>query len=171
MIREAVQRARREALRAGREARAAARRAAEQFRVTTRDGGVLRRTRIDLDKAQIVYSDAEGEMRVETVDGKKMLTAKDPQGRLLFSGPIEKKEDLDKIPAEVRKRFDKLEQKDLAAPEPAPAPHMGGAYGYNYDGSDVDDNDNDADSDNDNDNDNDMDDDSDDDAPAAAPFL
>ena len=115
MIHDAVERAREEV----RRARDEARRAAQQFRVATRDGGVLRRTRIDLDKAQIVYSDAEGEMRVETVDGKKMLTAKDPQGRLLFSGPIEKKEDLDKIPADVRKRYDKLEQKDLSAPIPA----------------------------------------------------
>jgi hypothetical protein len=52
-------------------------------------------------------------MKIETVNGKKMLTAKDPQGRLLFSGPIDSKEELDKVPAEVRQRYDKLEQKDL----------------------------------------------------------
>ena len=141
MIHDAVERAREEV----RRARDEARRAARQFRVTTRDGDVLRRTRIDLDKAQIVYSDAEGEMRVETVDGKKMLTAKDPQGRLLFSGPIEKKEDLDKIPADVRKRYDKLEQKDLSAPIPAVASDMDADDDNNNDAdddSDADDNDN-----------------------------
>jgi hypothetical protein len=47
------------------------------------------------------------------VNGKKILTAKDPQGRLLFSGPVDSKEDLDKVPADVRQRYDKLEQKDL----------------------------------------------------------
>ena len=52
-------------------------------------------------------------MKIESVNGKKILTAKDPQGRLLFSGPIDSKEDLDKVPADVRQRYDKLEQKDL----------------------------------------------------------
>ena len=47
------------------------------------------------------------------MNGKKILTAKDPQGRLLFSGPIDSKEELDKVPADVRQRYDKLEQKDL----------------------------------------------------------
>jgi hypothetical protein len=120
LIRDAVARARDEV----RRARDEARRASRQFRVLTHDDGVLRRTKIDLDKAQIVYSDAEGEMRVETVDGKKVLTAKDPQGRLLFSGPIESKEELDKIPADVRKRYDKLEQKDLSPPIPPVPPHL-----------------------------------------------
>jgi hypothetical protein len=47
-----------------------------------------------------------------------MLTAKDPQGKLLFGGPVETKEDLDKIPAEVRQRFDKLQQNDLPGVAP-----------------------------------------------------
>jgi hypothetical protein len=57
-------------------------------------------------------------MKLETVDGKKLLTAKDPQGKLLFSGPVETKEDLDKIPAEVRQRYDKLQENDLPAVAP-----------------------------------------------------
>lgn len=120
VIHDAVERARTEVLRARDEAR----RAAQQLRVVTKDDGAVKTTRIDLAKAQIVYSDAAGELRVETVDGKKILTAKDPQGRLLFSGPVETKEDLDKIPADVRKRYDKLEQKDLlqAAPPNPPRP-------------------------------------------------
>jgi hypothetical protein len=52
------------------------------------------------------------------VDGKKLLTAKDPQGKLLFSGPVETKEDLDKMPAEIRERYEKLQQNDLPAVEP-----------------------------------------------------
>jgi len=44
-----------------------------------------------------------------------VLTAKDPQGLLLFSGPVETKEELDKVPAEVRQRYEKLQQNDLPA--------------------------------------------------------
>ena len=47
-----------------------------------------------------------------------MLTAKDPQGKLLFGGPIETKEDLEKVPAEVRQRYEKLQQHDLPAVSP-----------------------------------------------------
>jgi PDZ domain-containing protein len=101
--------ARREALRAAEEAR----RAARQFHVFSTDNGAVRSTKIDMAKAQIVVNDPHGEMKIETVNGKKILTAKDPQGRLLFSGPVDTKEELDKVPAEVRQRYDKLEQKDL----------------------------------------------------------
>jgi PDZ domain len=101
--------ARREALRAADEAR----RAARKFRVFSTDNGAVKSTTIDMSKAQIVCTDPSGEMKIETVNGKKILTAKDPQGRLLFSGPIDSKEELDKVPAEVRQRYDKLEQKDL----------------------------------------------------------
>ena len=90
-----------------------------QIQITRRDDGGLKTTRIDLHKAQIAYRDDKGEMNIEVADGKKVLTAKDPQGKLLFSGPVETKEDLDKLPADVRQRYDKLEQKDL--PEIVPA--------------------------------------------------
>ena len=66
-----------------------------------------------------------------------MLTAKDPQGKLLFSGLVETKEDLDKVPADVRERYEKLQQDDL----PTVAPR-----------ADADD-DNDADDENDGDDD------------------
>jgi PDZ domain-containing protein len=101
--------ARREALRAAEEAR----RAARKIHVFSSDNGAMKSTTIDLAKAQIVCTDPHGEMKIETVNGRKMLTAKDPQGRLLFSGPVDSKEELDKVPAEVRQRYDKLEQKDL----------------------------------------------------------
>src|SRR6266487_2051927 len=103
---------------AARRAREDARRAAREIRILSRDNGSLRATRIDLGNAQIVFSDDKGEMKVENVDGKKLLTAKDPQGKLLFSGPVETKEDRDKMPADVRERYEKLQQNDL--PEVAP---------------------------------------------------
>lgn len=103
---------------AARQAREDARRAAREIRILSKDHGGLKATRIDLGKAQIVFSDDKGEMKLETVDGKKLLTAKDPQGKLLFSGPVETKEDRDKMPADVRERYEKLQQNELPAVTP-----------------------------------------------------
>src|SRR2546430_12329738 len=100
---------------AARRAREDARRAAREIRILSKDNGGLRATKIDLGKAQIVFCDGKGEMKLETVSGKKLLTAKDPQGKLLFSGPVETKEDLDKMPAEVQERYEKLREHDLPA--------------------------------------------------------
>ncbi len=116
--REEARRARDEAREEARQARDDARNAARDIRVLSRDNGTLKATKIDIGKAQIVFSDDKGEMKLETVDGKKMLTAKDPQGKLLFSGPVETKEELDKVPADVRERFDKLQNSDLPAVAP-----------------------------------------------------
>src|SRR5438105_7622121 len=114
MIRGAVMKAHE----AARRAREDARRAAREIRILSQDHGALKATRIDLGNAQIVFSDDKGEMKVENVDGKKLLTAKDPQGKLLFSGPVETKEDRDKMPADVRERYEKLQQNDLPAVAP-----------------------------------------------------
>src|SRR5947199_1501135 len=105
---------------AARRAREDARRAAREIRILSQDNGALRATRIDLGKAQIVFSDDKGEMKLENADGKKLLMVRDPQGKLLFSGPVETKEDIDKLPADVRERYEKLQQNDL--PEVAPRP-------------------------------------------------
>jgi PDZ domain len=111
-MREQARRVRDEAERA----REKAQRAAGNVTVTTNGAnGSLSTTKIDIGKAQIVYSDDKGELRVEKVDGKKVLTAKDPKGLLQFSGPVETKEELDKVPAEVRQRYDKLQTNDLPA--------------------------------------------------------
>src|ERR1700730_2798182 len=101
MIRGAVVKAHEAAKRA----REDARRAAREIRILSNDNGALKATKIDLGKAQIVFSDGKGEMKLENVNGKRLLTAKDPQGKLLFSGPIETKEDLDKVPADVRECY------------------------------------------------------------------
>jgi hypothetical protein len=115
MIHDAVVRAREEAQRATDEARRSAERSIRTF---TSNNGALQRTTIDLNKAQIVLSDDKGELRIENKDGKKFLTAKDPQGKLLFSGPVESNEDLDKVPTEVRQRYEKLQEHDLRAVAP-----------------------------------------------------
>ena len=110
-MRDQAQRVRDEA----RRARDEARRAAGNITVTHSSDAGLSTTKIDIGKAQIVYSDDKGELRVEKMDGKKVLTAKDPKGLLLFSAPVETKEELDKVPAEVRQRYEKLQQNDLPA--------------------------------------------------------
>ena len=84
-VREAVARAKEEALRAGDEAR----RAARKLRVVTTDDDTTKTTRVDLGKATITFSDDQGELKLERVDGKKMLTAKDTKGKVLFNGPID----------------------------------------------------------------------------------
>jgi membrane-associated protease RseP (regulator of RpoE activity) len=109
MIHDAVMKANEEVRRARDEARDAM----GNVKVYSKDGNALKSTRIDVGKAQIVFSDDKGEMKIEPVDGKKVLTAKDPQGKLLFSGPVETKEDLDKVPADVRLRFNKLQERDI----------------------------------------------------------
>jgi hypothetical protein len=107
----------------------------------------MKSTTIDLGKATIVFSDDKGELKLETVAGKKILTVKDPQGKLLFSGPVDTQEEVDKMPADVRERYNKLEVTDL----PSIAPNT------LVDREDPDDQDNDNDNDNDNDSDNDSD--------------
>src|SRR5881409_3317723 len=103
---------------AAKRAREDARRAAREIRILSRDNGALRATKIDLGSAQIVFSDDKGEMRLENVDGKKLLTVKGPQGKLVFSGPVETQQDLDKLPTDVRERYERLQQNDL--PEVGP---------------------------------------------------
>jgi hypothetical protein len=111
--REEAQRQREQAHRISEQVRDEARRAAEQVKMIERGANGLKTTRIDLGKAQIVFSDDKGELRLEKAGGKKMLTAKDPQGRLLFSGPVDSKEEIDKVPADVRQRYENLAARDL----------------------------------------------------------
>src|SRR6184192_4411295 len=125
---------------AARRAREDARRAAREIRILSQDNGAIKATKIDLGKAQIVFCDGKGEMKLENANGKKLLTAKDPQGKLLFSGPVETKEDLDKVPADVRQRYESLRQNDLPAVTPQ-------ADADKTDGIDADDDDDDDDED------------------------
>jgi len=135
IIREAVT----QAHEAARRARDDARRAADQLRIFFEDDGAVKASKIDLGKAQIVFSDEKGELKLANVDGKKLLTVKDPQGKLLFSGPVETKEDVDKMPADVRQRYDRLQQNDL----PTVAPRSDTDNADDADADDADDQDDD----------------------------
>jgi serine protease Do len=137
IIREAVT----QAHEAARRARDDARRAADQLRIFFEDDGAVKASKIDLGKAQIVFSDDKGELKLANVDGRKLLTVKDPQGKLVFSGPAETKEDLDKMPADVRERYNRLEQNDL----PTVAPRSDTDHADDADTDDADDQDDDDD--------------------------
>lgn len=136
IIRDAVT----QAHEAARRARDDARRAADQLRIFFEDDGEVKASKIDLGKAQIVFSDDKGELKLANVDGRKLLTVKDPQGKLLFSGPVETKEDLDKMPADVRERYNRLEQSHLPTVNP-------GSGADNADENETDDADDDDDDD------------------------
>jgi serine protease Do len=137
VIRDAVE----QAHEAARRARDDARRATDQLRIFFEDDGEVKASKIDLGKAQIVFSDDKGELKLANVDGRKLLTVKDPQGKLLFSGPVETKEDLDKMPAEVRERYNRLEQSHL--PTVAPRPDTDSADDADTDDGDDEDDDDD----------------------------
>src|SRR6266702_1752199 len=126
---------------AARHARDDARHAAEELRIFFEDDGAAKASKIDLGKAQIFFSDEKGELKLANIDGRKLLTVKDPQGKLLFSGPVETKEDLDKMPADVRQRYDRLQQNDL----PTVAPRSDTDNADEADTDDADDQDNDDD--------------------------
>ena len=98
---------------AAKRARDDARRAADELRMLFEDNGAVKASRIDLDKAQVVFSDDKGELKLANVEGRKLLTVKDPHGKLLFSGPAETKADLEKMPADVRERYERLQQSEL----------------------------------------------------------
>ena len=139
IIRDAVE----QAHEAARRARDDARRATDQLRIFFEDNGEVKASKIDLGKAQIVFSDDKGELKLANVDGKKLLTVKDPQGKLLYSGPVDTKEDLDKMPADVRERYNRLEQSDL--PTVAPRSNTGGADDADEDDADDQDDDDEED--------------------------
>jgi hypothetical protein len=121
-VKEAVARAKEQAMRAGEDARRAARR----LRIVTTDDDTTKTTSVDLGNATISFSDEKGELKLESRNGSKVLTAKDPQGKVLFEGPVNTEEEKARVPAEVRERFDKLQRQEWpevpTAPEPPESP-------------------------------------------------
>lgn len=116
-VKDAVQRAKDQAVRASDEAR----KAASRLRiVTTDDDDTTRTTKVDLGNATISFSDEHGELKIERVNGKKMLSATDSDGKVIFQGPIDTEEQRAKVPPNVRERVEKLEKQDL--PEVPEAP-------------------------------------------------
>lgn len=66
-------------------------------------------TILDLPQGSVVYSDEQGSVEVRAEDGKRDLTVKDAKGAVVFQGPVNSKEDREKLPAEVKERLGKIE--------------------------------------------------------------
>jgi membrane-associated protease RseP (regulator of RpoE activity) len=99
-----------------------AHKAARNIHIVTKDDGTVKATRIDLGRAVIDLTDGQGTMKLENLDGKKMLTVQDAQGRQIFKGPIDTKEQVSQLPPEVRERLEKLQHEDLPSIPPPPTP-------------------------------------------------
>ncbi len=67
-------------------------------------------TILDLPKSNISYSDDDGSIEIKSDDGKRSLTVKNAKGEVAFSGPITTEEERNKLPAEVKKRLEVLDQ-------------------------------------------------------------
>jgi hypothetical protein len=71
-------------------------------------------------------SDGEGTVSLEEKDGKKRAVVKDRDGKTLFDGDVTEKADVEKLPAEVRRRLKLVEGKGFTMPgfpgNAAPAP-------------------------------------------------
>ena len=71
-------------------------------------------------------SDGEGTVSLEEKDGKKRAVVKDRDGKTLFDGDVTEKADVEKLPAEVRRRLKLVEGKGFKLPgfpgNAAPAP-------------------------------------------------
>jgi serine protease Do len=77
--------------------------------------GASRSTKLDIADARIVIRDDKGELVLQSDDGKRSLTAKDPQGKLLFSGPVNTPDERKAVPADILPRLDKLEKEEMPA--------------------------------------------------------
>jgi hypothetical protein len=60
--------------------------------------------------SRIVSSDEAGTLELKIDDGQKELTAKDAQGAVIFSGPINTPKERQALPESVRLRLEKLLQ-------------------------------------------------------------
>ena len=58
--------------------------------------------------------DAEGEVEVAMKDGKRVLTAKNAQGDVTFTGPVDSPEERNAIPEPIRRKLSSM------APPPVP---------------------------------------------------
>jgi hypothetical protein len=66
-------------------------------------------TTLDGAKARLLMKDNDGEIEVSVDNGKRMLTAKDPTGAVVFNGPVNTDEERDAVPKVFRKKLDEIQ--------------------------------------------------------------
>jgi hypothetical protein len=74
------------------------------------DGGNARTTTVDMNRARIIIRDDMGEIEVGGEPGKRTLTARKPDGTVIFSGPINTDEERKSVPPELMDKLKKLER-------------------------------------------------------------
>jgi hypothetical protein len=72
-------------------------------------------SRWDATRARVRMRDADGEIEIGMKDGKRVLTVKNPQGEVSFTGPVDSPEERQAIPEQVRRKLD-----SMAPPPPPP---------------------------------------------------
>ncbi len=60
--------------------------------------------------SNLIFSDDTCTLELKIDDGQKVLTAKDPQGAVIFNGPINTPEERRALPESVRPRLEKILQ-------------------------------------------------------------
>ncbi|MFZ9681580.1 MAG: PDZ domain-containing protein [Cephaloticoccus sp.] len=65
---------------------------------------------VNTGRSAIELKDEAGTLELVTKDGKRVLTATDAKGNVTFSGPVDTEEDKAKLPADLKTRFEKLEE-------------------------------------------------------------
>ena len=83
-----------------------------------RDGNT---TRWNTAQARVIVSDDAGQIDVTSENGRRKLTAKNADGKIIFSGPIDTEEQRKGLPEDVRNKLEKIEVQSSADPAPAPA--------------------------------------------------
>lgn len=71
-------------------------------------------TILDLPNSNISYSDDDGSIEIKADDGKRELTVKDAKGKVTFQGPINTEEERKKLPPEVVKQLEKLDNDTIS---------------------------------------------------------
>lgn len=79
-----------------------------------RRGGGQGSTILDLPNSNISYSDDEGSIDIKSDEGKRELTVKDAKGKVTFQGPINTEEERKKLPPEVLKQLEKLDNDTIS---------------------------------------------------------
>lgn len=87
-----------------------------------RGGGAHPPFRIEGGALDIGFADKEHQFHISQGPRGKQLEAKDKAGKLIFKGPISTKEELEKLPPEIREKLMRLETKWLERPLPPQPP-------------------------------------------------
>lgn len=82
-------------------------------------------TKLDAAKARLVLKDNDGEIEVSAENGKRTLTAKNPKGEVVFSGPVNTEEERKAVPEQFRQKLEKIQVRQQADSQSASASASG----------------------------------------------